>query len=182
MHGMPFSAVCGFGPDCMVNFGQAPAYVDVTHCVQIGGRDIDSTERLRMKQAGVTTFSINMIDQLGMAEVMRRAIEVAGNGTAGIHLSFDVDAHHPRGCPGHRHGGAQRSHHPGGLPGGGDPSPPPRSFSPWTWWRSTPSWTCATRRAFWPLSWSSLPWARWYSEVSSLNQTLRPSPDAAVRM
>ena len=31
---------------------------------QIGGRDIDSAERLRMKEAGVTTFSINMIDQL----------------------------------------------------------------------------------------------------------------------
>ena len=100
MHGMPFSAVCGFGPDCMVNFGQAPAYVDVTHCVQIGGRDIDSAERLRMKEAGVTTFSINMIDQLGMAEVMRRAIEVAGTGTAGIHLSFDVDAITPEAAPG----------------------------------------------------------------------------------
>lgn len=100
MHGMPFSAVCGFGPNCMVDFGQGPIYVDVAHCVQIGGRDIDSTERVRMKEAGVTTFPINVIDKLGMDEVMRQAIAVAGTGTAGIHLSFDVDAITPEAAPG----------------------------------------------------------------------------------
>ena len=45
-----------------------------------------------MKEAGVTIFPIDMIDELGMAEVMRRAMAVAGEGTKGIHLSFDVDA------------------------------------------------------------------------------------------
>ena len=100
MHGMPFSAVCGYGPDCMVDFGQGPAYVDVSHCVQIGGRDIDSRERIRMKEAGVTVFPINVIDKLGMNEVIQRAIEIAGNGTAGIHLSFDVDAITPESAPG----------------------------------------------------------------------------------
>ncbi len=100
MHGMPFSAVCGGGPECMVNFGQGPAYVDAARCVQIGGRDIDSGERLRMKAAGVTVFPINVIDQLGMGEVIRRAIAIAGEGTAGIHLSFDVDAITPESAPG----------------------------------------------------------------------------------
>lgn len=100
MHGMPFSAVCGFGPACMVDFGQEPAYVDVARCVQIGGRDIDDKERLRMKQAGVTVFPINVIDKLGMEAVICRAIEIAGAGTAGIHLSFDVDAITPEEAPG----------------------------------------------------------------------------------
>ena len=100
MHGMPFSAVCGHGPDCMVDFGQGPAFVDVRHCVQIGGRDIDDEERVRMKNAGVTVFPINVIDKYGMDEVMRRALEVAGEGTAGIHLSFDVDAITPEAAPG----------------------------------------------------------------------------------
>ena len=100
MHGMPFSAVCGYGPDCMVDFGQGPVYVDVAHCVQIGGRDIDTQERIRMKEAGVTIFPIDMIDELGMAEVMRRAMAVAGEGTKGIHLSFDVDAITPEAAPG----------------------------------------------------------------------------------
>lgn len=100
MHGMPFSAVCGYGPDCMVDFGQGPVFVDVAHCVQIGGRDIDTQERIRMKEAGVTIFPIDMIDELGMAEVMRRAMAVAGEGTKGIHLSFDVDAITPEAAPG----------------------------------------------------------------------------------
>lgn len=100
MHGMPFSAVCGYGPNCMVDFGQGPVFVDVAHCVQIGGRDIDTEERVRMKKAGVTIFPIDMIDQLGMAEVIRRAVEVAGTGTKGIHLSFDVDAITPEAAPG----------------------------------------------------------------------------------
>ena len=100
MHGMPFSAVCGHGPDCMVDFGQGPAFVDVRHCVQIGGRDIDDEERVRMKAAGVTVFPINVIDKYGMDEIMRRALAVAGAGTAGIHLSFDVDAITPEAAPG----------------------------------------------------------------------------------
>lgn len=100
MHGMPFSAVCGYGPQCMVDYGQDPVYVDVKHCVQIGGRDIDPKERQRMKEAGVTVFSINVVDKLGMDEVIRQAIEIAGNGTAGIHLSFDVDAITPEAAPG----------------------------------------------------------------------------------
>ena len=100
MHGMPFSAVCGFGPAGMVDYGQIPAYVDVSKCVQIGGRDIDTQERQRMKDAGVTVFSINIVDKLGMGEVIRQAIEIAGMGTAGIHLSFDVDAITPESAPG----------------------------------------------------------------------------------
>lgn len=100
MHGMPFSAVCGHGPDGMASFAQPPVWVDPTHCVQIGGRDIDDLERIRMKEAGITVFPINVIDRLGMGEVIHRALEMAGNGTAGIHLSFDVDAITPEAAPG----------------------------------------------------------------------------------
>lgn len=100
MHGMPFSAVCGFGPDCMVDFGQDPVYISVRNCVQIGGRDLDSQERLRMRAAGVTVLPINAIDKWGMAAVIKQAIDVASQGTVGIHLSFDVDAITPESAPG----------------------------------------------------------------------------------
>lgn len=99
MHGMPFSAVCGHGPACMVDYGDEPVFVDVKRCVQIGGRDIDTLERQRMKQAGVTVFPINMVDKLGMERVITRAIEIAGAG-GGIHLSFDIDAIDPQAAPG----------------------------------------------------------------------------------
>lgn len=100
MHGMPYSAVCGAGPDCMVDFGQNPVFVDTKHCVQIAGRDIDTLERKRMKEHGVTVFSIADIDRMGMPAVVEEAIKIASEGTAGIHVSFDVDAITPESAPG----------------------------------------------------------------------------------
>ncbi len=100
MHGMSFSAVCGGGPDCMVDFGNGPVCVEPKNCVQIGGRDIDPEERVRMKESGITVFPINMIDKCGMDDIIHRAIAIASDGTDGIHLSFDVDAITPEQAPG----------------------------------------------------------------------------------
>ncbi len=100
MHGMPLSAVTGFGPDKMVAFSEKIKYVDPNHVAVVGGRDIDPDERKRMSESGVHVFSIHDVDRLGMTEVMKRAIEVAGSGTDGIHVSFDVDAITPQEAPG----------------------------------------------------------------------------------
>ena len=40
------------------------------------------------------------IDEHGMRSVMEEAIKLAGNGTAGIHVSFDLDAIDPDFAPG----------------------------------------------------------------------------------
>lgn len=100
MHGMPFSAVCGAGPNCMVDYGQGEFFVDTKNCVQIAGRDIDEGERIRMKEHGVTVFSIADIDRMGIVKVIEEAIKIASEGTAGIHVSFDVDAITPESAPG----------------------------------------------------------------------------------
>ncbi|MBQ6623487.1 MAG: arginase [Mogibacterium sp.] len=100
MHGMPFSAVCGHGPDMMVDFGQEPHFVPVAHSVQVGGHDFDIAESKRMKEAGMNVFTMGEIDKRGMYEVMKEAIKIASEGTIGIHLSFDVDAITPEYAPG----------------------------------------------------------------------------------
>ena len=100
MHGMPFSAVCGYGPDGMVDFGQNPHFVPTAHCVQVAGHALDKPEAARMKEAGMHVFSMHDIDRMGMNEVMKEAIRIAGEGTVGIHLSFDVDAITPEYAPG----------------------------------------------------------------------------------
>ena len=100
MHGMPFSAVCGWGPDSMVDFGQGPRFVSTAHCVQVAGHDFDDAEVARMKKAGMNVFSMHDIDTRGMFEVMKDAIRIASEGTVGIHLSFDVDAITPEYAPG----------------------------------------------------------------------------------
>ncbi len=100
MHGMSFSAICGKGPEIMVDYGQGPVYADVKKCVQIGGRDIDKEEAKKMKAQGLNVFAIDEIDRLGMPEVIKRAIEIASDGTEGIHLSFDIDSLTPEAAPG----------------------------------------------------------------------------------
>ncbi|MBQ6388988.1 MAG: arginase [Mogibacterium sp.] len=100
MHGMPFSAVCGWGPNSMVDFGQKPHFVPTAHCVQVAGHDFDRPEAERMKKAGMNVFPMSDIDRRGMHDIMAEAIRIAGEGTVGIHLSFDVDAITPEYAPG----------------------------------------------------------------------------------
>lgn len=100
MHGMPYSAVCGWGPDEMVNFGQKPHFVPTEHCVQVAGHDFDIPEAARMKKARMNVLPITDVDRRGMHDVMEEAIEIAGRNTVGIHLSFDVDAITPEYAPG----------------------------------------------------------------------------------
>lgn len=100
MHGMPFSAVCGAGPDIMACFDGERNFVDTKNCVQIAGRDIDPHERIRMKEHGVTVFSIADVDRMGMPAVIEEAIKIASDGTEGIHVSFDVDGITPESAPG----------------------------------------------------------------------------------
>ena len=100
MHGMSFSAACGYGPACMAEYGQAPLFVDPKKCVQIGGREIDKEEKKRMKEAGVHVFSIDKIDRFGIRAVMEEAIAIATDGTEGFHVSFDIDAVSPEYAPG----------------------------------------------------------------------------------
>jgi len=98
MHGMPFSVVCGCGPDKMAPY--ANSFIDPKHAVLVGARDIDVPESRRLKEAGVTVFTIHDIDRMGMPLVMREAIEIATAGGGGIYVSFDMDAVTPEAAPG----------------------------------------------------------------------------------
>lgn len=109
MHGMPFSALCGAGPACMVDFGQDPVYTNPKNCVIVGGRDFDPLEEKRMQAYGVTVFSDEQVHRLGAARVMEQAIAIAAKGTQGVHVSFDVDAITPEQAPG------TGLHVPGGI-------------------------------------------------------------------
>jgi arginase len=66
----------------------------------VGVRDLDENERRNIKEARVEVFTMRDIDVLGMNEVMRRALERVTDGTAGFHLSFDLDGTDPSVAPG----------------------------------------------------------------------------------
>ncbi len=100
IHGMPLAHLLGFGdPDLASISGISPA-VKPEHVVLIGIRDIDRKEREFINASGVTSFTMRDIDQLGMFEVTKRALEILNNGTVGFHVSFDLDGCDPSVIPG----------------------------------------------------------------------------------
>jgi arginase len=69
--------------------------------VLIGVRDIDAAERENIRRSGVTeVYTMRDIDERGMRSVMEEAIRLAGDGTAGFHLSLDMDFVDPKDAPG----------------------------------------------------------------------------------
>lgn len=100
IHGMPLACCIGRGPADLANLlGHSPQ-VDPANVVLIGIRDVDIAERELVRQSGVTAFTMRDIDERGLRDVMERAIAIAGDGTAGIHLSLDMDAVDPDEAPG----------------------------------------------------------------------------------
>jgi arginase len=74
--------------------------VAASHAAIVGIRDVDPAERTTVKGSGVAAFTMRDIDERGMRAVMEAAIERATTGTAGIHVSFDIDAIDPDFAPG----------------------------------------------------------------------------------
>ena len=57
-------------------------------------------EKKNLREAGVTVFSLEQIDRIGMYAAISRAIEQISQDADGIYLSFDVDSLDPRHAPG----------------------------------------------------------------------------------
>jgi arginase len=101
VHGMPLAALAGLGPEPLANlFGFAPK-VDAENTVLIGIRNIDAAERDNLRCAGIThVYTMRDIDERGMRTVMEEGLDIAGNDTAGYHLSLDMDWIDPEDAPG----------------------------------------------------------------------------------
>jgi arginase len=100
VHGMPLASIMGRGPKELTDiFGFAPK-VDPRNVALIGIRDIDDGERRLIKEIGVRAFTAREMDERGMNAIMDEALEIATAGTAGYHLTLDVDFIDPRFAPG----------------------------------------------------------------------------------
>ena len=100
IHGMPLAACLGHGPDALTRIGQRFPMVDVENSVLVGVRSLDERERDMIRETGVKCFIMRDIDTMGIHRVMGEAIEIASAGTAGFHLSFDLDGTDPSVAPG----------------------------------------------------------------------------------
>jgi len=100
VHGMPLACCIGQGPLELTNiFGYAPK-VDPANVALVGIRSVDGQERDIVQRSGVHAFTMRDIDERGMRSVFEEAIRVASDGTAGFHVSLDMDAVDPREAPG----------------------------------------------------------------------------------
>jgi arginase len=100
VHGMPLACLVGHGPDALVNLlGFAPK-VEPVSVALVGVRDVDEIERGTVKGTGVRAFTMRDIDERGLRHVMEEAMAIACDGTAGFHLSLDMDFVDPQYAPG----------------------------------------------------------------------------------
>lgn len=100
VHGMPLSALLGNEPSELAHIAGDGAAVQAAHTVLVGIRNLDGPEREAMHASKVHVFTMKDIDRLGIAQVMERALTLAGRGTGGIHVSFDMDVCDPTIAPG----------------------------------------------------------------------------------
>ncbi|MBL8857480.1 MAG: arginase [Planctomycetes bacterium] len=100
IHGMPLACCIGRGLPELVQIGERIPMVDVEKAVLIGARTLDMRERAEIKDSKIHVFTTRDIDMYGVHKVMKMAIEIACAGTAGFHLSFDMDGTDPSIAPG----------------------------------------------------------------------------------
>jgi arginase len=100
VHGMPLAALLGPEPAELAGIGGFTPKVLPAHTVIIGVRNLDEREKVAVRDSHVHVFTMKDIDRQGIASIVEQAVHLAGNGTAGIHVSFDMDVCDPGIAPG----------------------------------------------------------------------------------
>jgi arginase len=100
VHGMPLAALLGPEPSELARIGGWSPKVLPAHTVLIGVRNLDEREKEAVRTSHIHVFTMKDIDRQGIASIVEQAVNLAGNGTAGIHVSFDMDVCDPTIAPG----------------------------------------------------------------------------------
>src|SRR3954453_13152215 len=86
VHGMPLAALLGPEPAELAKIGTVSPKVSPAHTVLIGVRNLDAREKVAVRDSGVHVFTMKDIDRQGIASIVEQAVNLAGNGTPGIHV------------------------------------------------------------------------------------------------
>jgi len=100
VHGMPLACIVGMGPRALTHLSGYAPKVDPRNAAIVGLRDVDQMEKPHVRESGVRAFTMRHIDERGLLAVMEEAIRLACDGTAGFHLSLDMDFVDPQDAPG----------------------------------------------------------------------------------
>jgi arginase len=99
LHGLPYAVITNYEKKLLADFHNGNFY-NPKNAVILGGRDIDELELPNIKDAGVTLISTKDIQKYGVEAMFKKAIEIATNGTDGVHISYDLDIIDPKIAPG----------------------------------------------------------------------------------
>lgn len=99
LHGMPLAALTGRGAPEMVDLGHPGAKVAAQDVMLIGIRDLDSEERVLLRDSGAGVYTMREIDDRGIGPIAREAVGRLSH-LSRIHVSLDMDALDPREAPG----------------------------------------------------------------------------------
>ncbi|MGA2436106.1 MAG: arginase [Bryobacteraceae bacterium] len=100
VHGMPLAAIVGMGAKKLTHLCGFAPMVDPKNVALVGIRDVDALEKSHVLDSGVRAFTMRDIDERGMRAVMEDALRIVSEGTAGFHVSLDMDAVDPQYAPG----------------------------------------------------------------------------------
>ena len=100
VHGMLLAVLTGHGPEVLRSLANGYPAVRPENVSMIGVREIDPAERKVILSSGVRVFTMSEVDERGIAPCVDEAIARVGAGTAGFHLSYDLDSLDPMVAPG----------------------------------------------------------------------------------
>jgi arginase len=100
VHGMPLAALLGNEPAELARIGGEGPAIEPSRTVLVGIRNLDEIEKELVRRSGVHVFTMKDIDRSGIVQVMERALALASEGGAGVHISFDLDVCDPTIAPG----------------------------------------------------------------------------------
>ncbi|TGV09764.1 arginase [Alcaligenaceae bacterium 429] len=103
VHGIPVASLCGLGPEAFTSLGGHTPAVQPNELCLIGLRSVDDQEKRILDSLHIEAYDMRAIDELGMREVMQRALRGLDGPDADsihLHVSFDVDFLDPSIAPG----------------------------------------------------------------------------------
>ena len=100
IHGQCLAASAGLGLPELTNLYFEGQKVDPKNICFVGVRDLDAGEKLLMKQAGVTVFTMSDIERQGFAAIVKQITVFFKTHADIIHVSFDMDVLDPMFAPG----------------------------------------------------------------------------------
>jgi arginase len=100
IHGMPLAALLGRGARELTHIAGFAPKVLPENVVIIGARSVDPPERQLLRELNIRVVTMSELDERGMATVMKEAVEIATKGTAGFHVTMDMDFIDPFYAPG----------------------------------------------------------------------------------